>query len=63
VLLDIVEYRDAPTHLLLGRDAVKLIKERLAVLEEQIKGWEPVSYSTDYTLIKERGLMIHSAPF
>jgi len=34
---------------LLGRDAVKLVKERLAALDEQIKAWEPISCSTDYT--------------
>jgi short-subunit dehydrogenase len=49
VLLDIVQSVDPPTHLLLGRDAVKLVKERLAALDEQIKAWEPISCSTDYT--------------
>lgn len=37
VVLDIVQSLDPPTHLLLGRDAVKLVKERLAALDEQIK--------------------------
>jgi NAD(P)-dependent dehydrogenase (short-subunit alcohol dehydrogenase family) len=48
VLLEIAESDEPPTHLLLGRDALKLVKERLAALHEEIQAWEPVSRSTDY---------------
>jgi NAD(P)-dependent dehydrogenase (short-subunit alcohol dehydrogenase family) len=48
VLLEIAESDEPPTHLLLGSDALKLVKERLAALHDQIEAWEPVSRSTDY---------------
>jgi NAD(P)-dependent dehydrogenase (short-subunit alcohol dehydrogenase family) len=48
VLLEIAESDEPPTHLLLGRDALKLVKERLAALHDEIQAWEPVSRSTDY---------------
>jgi NAD(P)-dependent dehydrogenase (short-subunit alcohol dehydrogenase family) len=48
VLLEIVESDQPPTHLLLGRDALKLVKERLAALHDEIQAWESVSRSTDY---------------
>jgi NAD(P)-dependent dehydrogenase (short-subunit alcohol dehydrogenase family) len=48
VLLEIAESDEPPTHLLLGRDALKLVKERLAALQDEIRAWEPVSRSTDY---------------
>jgi NAD(P)-dependent dehydrogenase (short-subunit alcohol dehydrogenase family) len=48
-LLKLVESADPPTHLLLGNDALRLVKERLAVLSREIKAWEPVSRSTDFS--------------
>lgn len=48
VLLEIVESDEPPTHLLLGTDALKVVKERLAGLQDEIQAWEPVSRSTDY---------------
>ena len=48
VLLEIVESDEPPTHLLLGTDALKLVKERLAALHDEIQAWESVSRSTDY---------------
>ena len=38
-----------PTHLLLGNDALKLVDERLAALSSEIKAWESLSRSTDFT--------------
>jgi short-subunit dehydrogenase len=49
VLLEIVESDDPPVHLLLGKDALKLVKERLAALSNEINTWEPTSRSTDFT--------------
>jgi NAD(P)-dependent dehydrogenase (short-subunit alcohol dehydrogenase family) len=48
VLLELVELEEPPTHLLLGSDALKLVKERLAALHDEIQAWERVSRSTDY---------------
>jgi len=48
VLLRLVDSPDPPTHLLLGNDALKLVKERLAALGREIKAWEPLSRSTDF---------------
>ena len=48
VLLELVELEMPPTHLLLGSDALKWVKERLAVLHDEIQAWESVSRSTDY---------------
>jgi len=49
VLLKIVDSDDPPTHLLLGNDALKLVDERLAALSSEIKAWESMSRSTDFT--------------
>lgn len=38
---------DAPVHLLLGSDAVALVRRKLASLGAQIDAWESVSVSTD----------------
>ncbi|MGI4938173.1 MAG: oxidoreductase [Janthinobacterium lividum] len=48
VLLKIVNAPDAPVHLLLGSDAVALVKEKIAALSAQISEWERVSVSTDH---------------
>jgi short-subunit dehydrogenase len=48
VLLELVELEEPPTHLLLGSDALKLVKERLAALHDEIQAWQRVSRSTDY---------------
>ena len=49
VLLEIVESDDPPTHLLLGSDALQRVKARLRSLGNEIKAWEPLSRSTDFT--------------
>ncbi len=49
VLLKIVHSDNPPTHLLLGNDALKLVEERLATLGSEIKAWESISRSTDFT--------------
>ena len=48
MLLEIAESDDPPMHLLLGSDALKVVKERLAALHDEIQAWEHVSRSTDY---------------
>ncbi|MFM0625242.1 oxidoreductase [Paraburkholderia xenovorans] len=47
-LLEIVAAKNPPVHLLLGNDALDLVKTKLAALNEEIDGWEPLSRSTDF---------------
>jgi NAD(P)-dependent dehydrogenase (short-subunit alcohol dehydrogenase family) len=48
VLLSIANSPSAPTHLLLGSDAVKLVREKIAAMSDEIAAWEEVSTSTDF---------------
>lgn len=48
VLLSIANSSEAPVHLLLGSDAVQLVREKLAALSGEIDAWESVSVSTDF---------------
>lgn len=47
-ILKLVESEAPPTHLLLGSDAVRLVREKLALLNREIDTWEEVSQSTDF---------------
>jgi NAD(P)-dependent dehydrogenase (short-subunit alcohol dehydrogenase family) len=48
VLLDLVEQRDPPVHLLLGSDALALVRAKLGTMGAEITRWEGVSASTDF---------------
>ncbi|WP_219217344.1 oxidoreductase [Variovorax boronicumulans] len=48
VLLDLVEQRDPPVHLLLGTDALALVRAKLGTMAAEITRWEGVSASTDF---------------
>lgn len=48
VILDLVENDNPPVHLLLGKDAVQVVRDRLTELQNEIAAWEAVSTSTDY---------------
>jgi len=48
VLLEIVESDKAPVHLLLGSDALKLVRTRMNQLLAELDEWESVSKTTDY---------------
>ncbi len=48
VLLDIAGSPDAPVHLLLGSDAVKLVREKMTKMGAEIDAWETVSVATDF---------------
>lgn len=48
VLLSIANAADAPLHLLLGSDAVKLVRDKIAAMSSEIEVWEKVSASTDF---------------
>ena len=48
VLLQLVAMDDPPMHLLLGTDALKLVREKLAGTQAEIAAWEEVTRSTDF---------------
>ena len=47
-LLRVVEAEDPPVHLLLGTDALRLVREKLESLEREIDAWESTTRSTEY---------------
>ena len=47
-ILQVVEAKDPPAHLLLGPDAVRLVEEKLAALQADFAAWREVSLSTDF---------------
>lgn len=49
VLLDLVELDNPPVHLLLGTDALGVVRKKLADLGREIDTWETVSKSTDFS--------------
>ncbi|MBM7345266.1 oxidoreductase [Pantoea coffeiphila] len=46
-MLAIMESRNPPTHLLLGSDALGLVRQKLAELGQEIDEWETLTCSTD----------------
>jgi NAD(P)-dependent dehydrogenase (short-subunit alcohol dehydrogenase family) len=48
VILDLVEQDNPPVHLLLGKDAIQVVRERMTELANEISAWEAVSTSTDF---------------
>ncbi len=46
-MLALIEAKAPPTHLLLGSDALQLVRGRLAGLESDFRAWEQVTVSTD----------------
>ena len=47
-MLDLVAMPSPPAHLLLGTDALKLVRDKLATLSAEIDTWETLSASTDF---------------
>lgn len=47
-MIKVVEADNPPVHLLLGSDAVKFVREKIATLTNEIDTWEAVSTSTDF---------------
>ncbi|MEJ5058465.1 MULTISPECIES: oxidoreductase [unclassified Pseudomonas] len=48
VLLTLVAAEKPPVHLLLGKDAVRLVREKIANLQAEIDAWEHLSTSTEF---------------
>jgi NAD(P)-dependent dehydrogenase (short-subunit alcohol dehydrogenase family) len=48
VLLDLVDAEKAPLHLVLGSDALRLVRKRNDAFGAELDRWEPVSQTTDY---------------
>jgi NAD(P)-dependent dehydrogenase (short-subunit alcohol dehydrogenase family) len=48
VLLRIVTAENPPVHLLLGTDALKLVRDKIDALKKEIEDWEEISRSTDF---------------
>ena len=48
-ILQLVESDAPPSHLLLGNDAVERVREKLALLADELFAWESVSRSTDFS--------------
>jgi hypothetical protein len=46
-MLKLIASDNPPAHLLLGSDALKLVRDKLAQLEAEIAAWEDVTRSTD----------------
>jgi NAD(P)-dependent dehydrogenase (short-subunit alcohol dehydrogenase family) len=46
-MLAVIAAEHPPAHLLLGSDALGLVKEKLSALEHEIRTWETVTVSTD----------------
>jgi hypothetical protein len=47
-LLKVIAAEKPPVHLLLGKDALALVRAKLASMAEEIDAWEAVSASTDH---------------
>ena len=48
VLLELVDAEKAPLHLVLGSDALRLVRKRNDAFGAELDLWEPVSQTTDY---------------
>ncbi|MDP8799728.1 oxidoreductase [Serratia marcescens] len=46
-MLAVIERRNPPTHLLLGSDALSLVRQKLEALGQEIEQWEKLTRSTD----------------
>jgi len=48
VVLQLVDLEEPPVHLLLGKDAVQLQRQKLGLTSQSIEQWEGLSSGTDY---------------
>lgn len=57
-LLQVVDAAHPPVHLLLGSDALKLVRDKLQTLSAEITDWESLTVSTDFV---ETSVPVHEA--
>jgi len=55
VLLDLVEAEDPPVHLILGVEALQLVRDRTAHFLAELDAWEEVSRSTEFGNVENVG--------
>jgi NAD(P)-dependent dehydrogenase (short-subunit alcohol dehydrogenase family) len=48
-LLKLIEADNPPAHLILGSDALRLVREKLTLLQQEIEAWETLSNSTEFS--------------
>jgi NAD(P)-dependent dehydrogenase (short-subunit alcohol dehydrogenase family) len=48
-ILKLIASDDPPMHLLLGRDAMNMVREKLGLLKNEFDAWEQVTLSTDFS--------------
>jgi NAD(P)-dependent dehydrogenase (short-subunit alcohol dehydrogenase family) len=48
-VMKVIDSENPPAHLLLGKDALKLVRDKLAALSAEIDQWEALSSSTDFS--------------
>ena len=48
-ILQLIAADNPPTHLLLGNDALRLVREKLTRLRQEIDAWEALTTSTDFS--------------
>jgi short-subunit dehydrogenase len=53
-LLKLIESDNPPVHILLGTDALRIVRTHLTKLLEQMDAWEPLSESTDFPVQQAR---------
>ncbi len=46
-MLALIEAENPPVNLLLGSDALRLVREKLGALKAEIDAWEKLTLSTD----------------
>lgn len=49
IMLDLIDEVDPPVHLVLGNDALSVVRDRMSVLSDEIDAWESVSKSTGFS--------------
>ena len=49
VLLDLIDEDDPPVHLVLGDDALRVVRDKISALSREIDAWDSVSKSTGFS--------------
>jgi hypothetical protein len=49
IMLDLIDEVDPPVHLVLGNDALSVVRDRMSALSHEIDAWESVSKSSGFS--------------